>query len=69
MVIVKPMQVLIVSVDPTNVVGEKCAITVENCGESPTTTTPHVIIATKNKFLGSMKRSGEHRQIIPESNS
>src|SRR3982074_3498037 len=39
-VMAKPMQLAIVSAEPTRWRGALCALSAENCGESPTTTTP-----------------------------
>ena len=50
----KPIEVTIVNPEPTNSRGAVSALSVENCGESPTTKTPQTSIAMTKIGVGAM---------------
>ena len=68
-VIEKPMQLAIVSAEPTSLGGAKRALSVENCGESPTTTTPQNNRKARNTGKGARNASGETRQHRPDADN
>ena len=60
MVMAKPMQLAMVSAEPTSSRGALCAFSAENCGESPTTTTPQNSRKARNTGVGAW--NSERRQ-------
>ena len=52
MVIANPMQLAMVSAEPTSTLGAFCAFSAENCGESPTTTMPQNTRNARNSGVG-----------------
>ena len=60
--IAKPMQLVKVSTLPTTAGGAFCAVSVENCGESPATVAPHNSSQAKNSGSGAASISGAARQ-------
>src|SRR5206468_3151965 len=69
MVIANPMQFAMVSAEPTNCCGALRAFSAENCGESPTTTTPQNTRKARKIGVGAKKTSGEITQHMPEARS
>src|SRR6185503_9346138 len=65
-VIAKPMQLPMVSAEPTHSLGAFAALRAENCGESPTTTTPQNARKPRNSGAGAWNASGDSRQQAPE---
>ena len=69
MVMANPIQLLNVSVDPTNSRGAYSATSAENWGESPTTTTPQITGSPRKITGGALAKKGETRHNIPEHNN
>ena len=69
MVIANPIQLTMVSAEPTSVGGAFLATKVENWGESPDTTVPQKIKIPKKNPADAWKNKGEKRQQIPDAAS
>src|SRR5204862_2414252 len=69
MVMEKPMQLAMVSAEPTSSRGALAALSAENWGESPTTTIPQNSKNARNAGPGAAKSSGESTQQMPEARS
>ena len=68
-VIEKPMQLAIVSAEPTSVGGAKRALSAENCGELPATTRPQNKRKARKSGKGARNASGETRQHRPDADN
>src|SRR5688572_6867468 len=69
MEIAKPTQFAMVSAEPNSARGAFCALSVENCGESPTTTTPQKRRKARNSGVGAWKNIGDTAQHSPDAQS
>ena len=69
MVMEKPMQLAMVSAEPTSSRGALAALSAENWGESPTTTIPQNSKNARNAGPGAANSSGESTQQMPEARS
>ncbi len=70
--IAKPMQLTKVSTLPTASRGAFCAVSVENCGESPTTVTPQMASHSANTGSGAVSSRGasaQHSPLTPSCNA
>src|SRR5687768_3261217 len=68
-VIAKPIELPMVSADPTHSRGAFFALSAESCGESPTTTMPQKTRNARNTGVGAWKRSGDSAQNNPDEAS
>src|SRR3972149_7150770 len=69
MVIEKPIQLAMVSAEPTSSLGALWAFKAENCGESPTTVIPQNSRNARKTGVDALKKSGETAQQMPEASS